>query len=271
LGYGKMKLYTLDELIEIFKDIKAKGWVENARQGNVGGVGNTIEDFYGIEENNLPVANSAEWELKCQRITNKGGKAGALTTLFHFEPSPRAAKLVPALLLPYYGWKHEEAGIKYPANEMSFRQTISGKVRTNRGFGIAIDEAKRKVMISFDANAVSEDVHQEWLKSVEKRIGLMEIHPQPYWGFDDLFHKAGTKLHNCFYIESRSKKIGGKEYFKYENVLVLEKFNIENFIKAIKNDIILIDFDARTGHNHGTKFRVRPGRINELYGKVTRL
>jgi len=53
--------------------------------------------------------------------------------------------------------------------------------------------------------------------------------------------------------------------------MILEKFSIDNFIEAIRKDIILIDFDARTGHNHGTKFRVRPGRIKELYSEVTRL
>ena len=50
----KMKLYTKEELIEIFKDIKSRGWIESARQGNAGGVGNTLEDLYGIKENNLP-------------------------------------------------------------------------------------------------------------------------------------------------------------------------------------------------------------------------
>jgi hypothetical protein len=41
---------------------------------------------------------------------------------------------VPQILLLKYGWKHQEAGIKYPENEMSFRQTISGKSRSDRGF-----------------------------------------------------------------------------------------------------------------------------------------
>jgi len=42
----KMRLYTKEELIEVFKDIKSKGWIESGRQGNAGGVGNTIEDLY---------------------------------------------------------------------------------------------------------------------------------------------------------------------------------------------------------------------------------
>ena len=59
------------------------------------GVGNTLEDLLGIVENNLPLPNAAEWELKCQRA-----KTSSLTTLLHSEPSPRAMKLVPSLLLP---------------------------------------------------------------------------------------------------------------------------------------------------------------------------
>ncbi len=61
-----MKLYTKENLIAEFKEIAANGWIENARHGNVGGVGNTLEDLLGIEENNLPIPNAAEWELKAQ-------------------------------------------------------------------------------------------------------------------------------------------------------------------------------------------------------------
>ena len=47
------------------------------------------------------------------------------------------------------------------------------------------------------------------------------------------------------------------------------KFNFEGFLKAIEESNILIDFDARTGHNHGTKFRMRQNCLPELYEKVT--
>jgi hypothetical protein len=62
-----MKLYTKEALIEKLKKVRDKGWIKNARPGNAGGVGNTLEDLLGIEENNLPIPNAAEWELKCQR------------------------------------------------------------------------------------------------------------------------------------------------------------------------------------------------------------
>ena len=78
-----MKIYTKPQLITELKIIAAKGWIENRRHGNQGGIGNTLEDLLGIAENNLPISNAAEWELKSQRINTT-----SLTTLFHIEPSP---------------------------------------------------------------------------------------------------------------------------------------------------------------------------------------
>jgi hypothetical protein len=258
-----MKVYTKEALIRELKDIKKKGWILNARPGNQGGVGNTLEDLLGIEENNLPLPNAAEWELKCQRMNQS-----SLTTLFHMEPSPRALKIVPNSFLPLYGWKHDKAGSKYPAEEMSFRQTINSLSRTNRGFGVSVDRKNKKILISFDANSVSE-IHKVWLTSVEKRVSLKELDPQPYWGFEDLYHKAGTKLLNCFYVKADVKKEDGKEYYSYEKIYMLEKLDCDKFIDAIEKGTILIDFDARTGHNHGTKFRMRQDKLPELYEKVT--
>ena len=161
-----MKIYTKPQLIAELKKISAKGWIENRRHVNQGGIGNTLEDLLGIEENNLPIPNAAEWELKSQRINTT-----SLTTLFHIEPSPRAIKIVPQLLLPNYGWKHEEAGKKYPTTEMSFRQTIHGNSPSDRGFMVKIDHKEKKVLISFNSKKVS-DKHKAWLKKVQKNIGL---------------------------------------------------------------------------------------------------
>ncbi|MDR3227285.1 MAG: MvaI/BcnI family restriction endonuclease [Prevotellaceae bacterium] len=257
-----MKLYTKENLISEFKKIAQMGWIENARKGNAGGIGNTLEDLLGIEENNLPIPNAAEWELKAQRLNTS-----SLTTLFHTEPSPRAVKFVPQLLLPCYGWKHQEAGIKYPETEMSFRQTFGGN-HTNRGFSLKIDRENKKVIVSFDYKKVSE-ANKEWLQQVQKNIGLKELNPQPYWGFDDLASKAGTKLLNCFYVQAEVKKEDGKEFYKYSKVLMLQKFSFEKFLQEIENDNILADFDARTGHNHGTKFRLRQNCFSNLYEKAT--
>ena len=260
-----VQIITKDELINALREVRNKGWIPNARHGNAGGVGNTLEDLLGIAENNLPIPNAAEWELKCQR-----GNTSSLTTLFHMEPSPRAIRFVPSILLPKYGWVHQEAGNRYMANEMSFRQTINGKTRTDRGFGLIVDRKTRKIVVSFNANDVSPR-HKDWLESVKKRAGLGELMPQPYWGFDDLFHKAGTKLLNSFYIIADVKREQGKEFFMYSKIMMLQKFSLERFLEAVESGNVLVDFDARTGHNHGTKFRIRQEAFPSLYEETSEI
>lgn len=257
-----MITYTKESLIETLISIRNKGWIPNARPGNVGGIGNTLEDLLGIQENNLPIPNASEWELKCQKLNTT-----SLTTLFHMEPSPRAFRFVPKLLLPNYGWKHELAGIDYPDNELSFRQTINGLNRSDRGFKIQVDYDNQKILVSF-ANSKVGARHSEWLRTVEERIGLNELSPQPYWGFNDLNHKAGTKLLNCFYVQAEEKKIDDQVFFHYNHILMLQGFSIDNFISAINSGNILVDFDARTGHNHGTKFRIKQNARPLLYSNI---
>src|SRR4030043_100274 len=104
-----MKLYTKEQLIEAVREIFRQGWHRSVKETrdtrNDGAVGNTLETLLGLKENNLPIPNAREWELKGQRSHTK-----SLVTLKHIEPSPTAAKFVPQLLLPYYGWKHKKAG-----------------------------------------------------------------------------------------------------------------------------------------------------------------
>lgn len=260
-----LKLITKEELIEKFKEIEARGWIENYRKGNDGAVGNILEDLLGIPENNLPIPNAAEWELKAQRSTTT-----SLTTLCHVEPSPRAAKLVPSMLLPNYGWPHQSAGIDYPENEMSFRMTLNGKSFTDRGFKVQVNHKEQRVEIVFDSS-MCDDRHKEWLKEVEKKVGLGPLPIIPYWGFNDLYTKVGTKLINCFYVQADVKKEAGKEYFHYNMVLMLKHVDVNHFIQCIEDGKIYIDFDARTGHNHGTKMRIKFGDIPNLYDSVTRI
>lgn len=195
-------IYTKQTLIKKLKEISANGWILNARRGNHGGIGNTLEDLLGIKENNLSMPNAAE--------------------------------------------------------------------RSDRGFMVVIDKKERKILISFNAEGV--DVrHKDWLALVEKRIGLGELNPQPYWGFDDLEHKAGTKLLNAFYVQAEVKIERKKEYYRYTKITMLQKFSFEGFLKALEEAKILLDFDARSGHNHGTKFRMRQDSLPMLYERATEI
>lgn len=222
----------------------------------------------GIEENNLPIPNAREWELKGQRK-----HSASLITLKHIEPSPTAAKIVARILLPLYGWPHAQAGKKYPKTEKSFRSTTSAVTFTNRGFKIVVDRINMKVRFIFDSSKTDRTDPDilAWLSSVNARIGLGPINPEPYWGFDDLRYTIGAKIKNCFYVIADTMIESKHEYFKYESLYILSGFSFDKFLKCIEDGYILIDFDARTGHNHGTKFRLRQGHWPDLYDSAQKL
>ncbi|MBO9313557.1 MAG: MvaI/BcnI restriction endonuclease family protein [Chloroflexus sp.] len=262
-----MKLYTKDELISLIRQKSAAGWHKSVKQTkdtrNDGAVGNTLEVLLGLQENNLPIPNVQEWELKGQRSQTR-----SLVTLKHIEPSPRSAKIVANLLLPKYGWKHQGAGTKYPASELSFRTTVSATSYNNRGFRLRLD--REKLCLVFDASQA--DKHDpsiaSWLNSVSKKKGLGPLDPEPYWGLKDLEHEIGAKIKNCFYVVADSKVEDGCEFFRYVKLFVLSGFSFSRFVSCIEEGIIFVDFDARTGHNHGTKFRIKQHYWSMLYESI---
>ena len=264
-----MKLYTKEDLISEIRKIFSSGWIKSVKATvdtrNDGAVGNTLEICLGIRENNLPIPNAREWELKGQRA-----HTASLITLKHIEPSPQAAKIVADILLPKYGWKHKQAGLKYPAGEMSFRSTTSTTAFTNRGFRIIVDRKDKKVKFVFDSSKADKTNPEisMWLNSVDSRIGLGPLNPEPYWGFDDLEYAIGAKIKNCFYVVADTQVNGGREYFSYKELYVLSGFSFDKFLKCLESGCLYIDFDARTGHNHGTKFRLRQGCWTDLYQDV---
>ena len=237
-------------------EIALEGWIPSLRSLNSGGIGNTIDARLGIAENNLAIADTAQWEIKSHRV----GSA-SLLTLFHTEPEPRSARVVPQFLLPMYGWPHQRPR---QDGELSFRQTLRAPQLTDRGFGLEIDAEGAQVRVYFDAGSVNAR-HMNWLQTVERRIGLGSLDPQPFWPMQTLFLTAQTKMLNTFYVEAFTRRQRGEEFFAIERVMVLQGFELDRFANALRQGSAQVDFDARTTHNHGTKFRIRQNIIPQLY------
>jgi len=247
-----MRLVTKDQMIERLREVKNRGWVKSLNPLNPGAIGNTIDALLGFPESNLPIADTAQWELKSHRLGSS-----SLLTLLSMEPEPRNERVVPRVLLPGYGWPGRPG-------QLSFRQTLRATAASDRGFGLAVDLECQKVLVYFDSSRVHSR-HADWLRSVAQRVGLGPLRPQPYWDFRPLFLKASTKMLNSFHVEAEAKKEGGSEYFAVRRVLMLEGFDIDKFVASIQQGDALVDFDARTGKNHGTKFRVRQNLTPALY------
>ncbi|GIV16904.1 MAG: hypothetical protein KatS3mg022_2339 [Armatimonadota bacterium] len=267
-----IELLCKEDLIMRIYAISQQGWHKSVKHTvnmrNDGAVGNTLESLLGITENNLPIPNAQEWEIKAQRKDST-----SLVTLKHVEPSPRACKVVTNILLPLHGWRHQLAGKKYPQDEMSFRQTIRASQFTDRGFTILVDREAKKLRLVFDHTRVKSDVPEiaGWLEEVKQRTGFAPLNPEPFWAFDDLEPLIAQKLRNCFYVIADSKIENEHEWFRFEELYLLSDFRFDAFLQAIETGDVLVDFDARTRHNHGTKFRLRKGAWPSLYANVQRI
>ena len=250
------RLLTKEQMAEELLRVRGQGWIESRRPLNSGGIGNTIDHLLGLSENNLPIADTAEWELK----THRAGSS-SLITLFHMEPLPRS--VVPRQLLPKHGWPDAQDRL----NELSFRQTLVATGFTDRGFQIALDEAQERLRLVFQYAAVQER-HRDWLTVVGQRAGWGPLNPEPHWSVRDVARKVSTKMLNSFYVVADTRQTDDGESFRITSISILEEFNTDGFLTAVRVGGIYVDFDARTHHNHGTKFRLRKDALPTLYRYV---
>ncbi len=88
-------MITLEDTLTILKEYKAKGYILTHRPGPTG-IGKTLEDILGIEENNINISNTTFAEIKSAR---KGAKS--MLTLFTKAPNPDKAN---SKLLNQYGY-----------------------------------------------------------------------------------------------------------------------------------------------------------------------
>lgn len=244
-------MFTKDELIEELKKIKKLGFVLNSRPSNQGGVGNTLEDLLGIEENNIPLADAGRYEIKTKRKNDK-----SLSTLFHVDPYPRNnPSILYEILIPFFGWPNRNN-----PREKSFRATLSTIRYTDRGLKVQIDSRKELIKIIFNKDEVDKARHQKWLVEIPEEQ-KNDFNPNPYWTFE-LLKEHVAKIENIIYVfaERKGDYRTLNEEFYYNESYLLEGMTFNIFMKALNEGKIVIDFDARTGygrppHNHGTKFR----------------
>ena len=68
-------------------------------------------------------------------------------------------------------------------------------------------------------------------------------------------------------IKNLTESEGGQEFFHYSTLMILQGFSLDGLLSGIEHGHVYIDFDARTGHNHGTKFRLRQNQLPLLYSQ----
>lgn len=272
-------VFSIEELTEKLKCIRDMSWVQNRRPGNQGGAGHTLEDLLGIKENNFQAPDYGPYELKTHT------KGGSYLTLFHQEPTNDGFV---KNLLPLYGWRHKTL------DEWRISITVSGKIFTGRGFRAIIDRANRQVRVDFDIDQVKPKAeYQEWLDRVRNvkpgktatptlwSVTAPEaVAPKadsawegPIWPFELLEKILSNKIYNLVVVMAdKRKSASGAEEYRYTSANLYQRISLDSFLGYIEQGYIYIDFDARTTHNHGVKYRLNDlGLLVPLYKTVAML
>jgi len=223
---------TFTEIVNDLKNIREQGYIKTHRSGPTG-IGKTLEDLLGIEENNVPGPNAIKLELKSARKS-----IGSMLTLFTKSPDPPR---VNRILLERFGYPSAKGTgtneLHTTINALSFN-SLKGKP----GFKIGIENERITLLIPEDK-------------------------PVCYWLRNKLQHSFERKLPNLLYVKANVKGQGINEEFWYNEAWVLGGFSFEGFIRLLEEGTILVDIrigqypDGRT-HDHGTGFRVIPDKLD---------
>ncbi len=230
-----MSLNSFEDLKKRLVEIKEMGFIKTHRVGETG-IGKTLEDLLGINENNVPGPNALGWiELKTFRKDAK-----SMITLFTLAPSPPK---INSILLEKYGYtslRGDRKILHTTVNGLNFN-TIKG----NLGFKI--------------------DVEKDKINLVHFKDGVIA-----YWEEERLKDAFERKIKNLLLIKAETRGEGKNEEFWFNEGYLLSEFSFKSFKKLIKEGIILIDIrigqycDGRT-HDHGTGFRILPDKLDLCY------
>lgn len=233
---------TYDELIHDLHVVEKRGFVKTHRVGNTG-IGKTLENLLGIEENNFAGPNGYQTELKSAR---KGSHS--MLTLFTKSPMPPR---INSKLLQRFGSHPDHKGKKLHTtiNAIS-KNTLHGR----EGFKI--------------------DVHDDIVEITHSDYGSMST---PYWRSVDLENAFKRKYpKNLLYVKANYRGLGKNEEFHYNEAWLMQEFDFDNFTNLLKTGNILVDIrigqypDGRP-HDHGTGFRVSPDKLDLCFMRRKRV
>ena len=185
----------------------------------------------------------------------------------------------------------KSTGRCYPIGERSFRSTTyftktgykGGKRASDRG--LYLDIAGDFLIMGFDPKSVnlnkkSKDTighklghtYQDWFDEISKRSkpNYREVFPVKY-KIEDLYQDYVNKLSNALFCTYKTKGNSKKQIMFMEAYLLGDPVSIKEFKSLLVKGSLVIDFDQRSTHDHGTKLRLRPDSIGDLFNKYERV
>lgn len=224
---------SLGEFKTKLKIISEKGFVRSLRKGDTG-IGYTLESLLGIGENNVPLADLGEIELKAYRKDS-----GSMLTLFTCEPKPAGGDR-DKMLLKEFGYPSEKKG-----RIRELYCTINASRYNNQSLKLSVEQNVIRVTSS------------------SKNIDV-------YWNFEALGERFNKKIQKLIVVEAEAMFQDDEERFYFSDAYLLGGFDFKSFCKLVESDSVTVDFrmhlrNKETVRNHGTAFRVHKKRLMECY------
>lgn len=230
--------------IENFKRIKDLGFVQSHRSHNTG-IGKTLEDLMGIEENNLEEPDFGNIEIKSQRALSK-----SKVTLFTKAPKPRGTNSLIREKYGYFDAVHPTKKVLRMRMNNTFKWNT---IKSGWDFRLRMDEPNNKI-------------HLEFRNTYSKQLGDVN----GYYLFDE-FHNSIRKINTLAFVSTKHEKRDGDEYFHFTNCRIYTGLTYELFLRMVLEGIIV--YEIRLGlysngkyHDHGSGFRVDKNHMStKLY------
>ena len=240
--------------------IKAMGYVPSHRAGDTG-VGKTLEDLLGIEENNIDGPDFETYELKSARK-----EAGSMLTLFTKVPEPTGAN---SLLLTHFGYPPRKKPAVQRSVQLHLAPTVTVEapelpsVKLTNELHVTVEFGRENsvgLKLSLDSDKLL----------IDNRKGVPAYYGRNY--LQEAFErKYGHKL---VYVLADSRKHRGQaEEFWYNEARLLSDFDFPGFLQLVRDRTIKLDLrlghhpDGRP-HDHGTGFRVFPRDLPRCFAQV---
>lgn len=235
----------VEEFRELFETIKNKGFIRTNRKGPTG-IGKTFEDLLQKEEDNLPLPDFKDIEVKTKRTASN-----SMVTLFTKSPTgPRGAN---GLLKNKYGYKENPEDLFNKLHTTLSATKFTTNKKSGFDFKIGINEDEGYIYVIVRDSKTNEIVDTS-----------------TRWTFQVLNKTLDKKLKYLCIVDADEREQDGFTEFKYTKLNFIYDLSGKQMLQALKDGKLFVDLRIGTysngkTHDHGTGFRMKVADI-EVYG-----
>ena len=240
----------IEKLKMEFKQISALGYVKSVNN-NSSGIGLTFEQLLGKKEDNFPIPDYYNIELK-----TKLAYSTKPISLFRLTPDGNDFFELKRLV-KLYGY-YSKSSSEYKSLSCDVSSTNKTKIGNNFYFQLYLNYENQKLEL--------------YIYNKFERL----IDSQSYWTFDKIKNALFRKMKLFALIKSYDTTRNGEKYYKYYKMTLYKLKTFNDFIYALSIGAVTISFSVdiyKTGlkkglpHDHGVCFNIFEKDLETIFQK----